>query len=783
MSLTHISMRRGKPAAYRKARSGLEQQTARSGLEKFLVELVRPRASQINGCAKRTWTDAKQSAPQAAITTLGAFPGGTKMLHCFQMMALTLCFLLSPTIHAQQPEAGAKIDAKQSSITARIDALFAAWDKPNTPGGALAVIKDGQIIYSHGYGMADLERGAPNTPATIFHVASMSKQFTAFAVHLLVQDGKLSLDDDVRKYLPELHDYGQTITIRHLLHHTSGLRDQWNLLALAGWRLDDVITEDDILQLLWRQKDLNFAPGAEFLYSNTGYTLLGVIVKRVSGMSLPAFTHERMFKPLGMQNTHFHDDYQSLVKGRASSYVQQPGGEYQYVALSYSNVGATSLFTTVEDLALWDQNFYDGRVGGKEMLAQMQVKGKLNSGKTIAYASGLVIGKYRGLSTVEHAGGDAGFRTDMLRFPDQHLSVTILSNAGDMNPSLLAQKVADIVLHDVLAPAPVEPKKQEWVAVQVDPKLLGTLVGDYALSPDFVITFTQENGQLMSQATGQDKFPVFAGGGRTFFAKVFDAQFTFGEPGNDGVVTSGVLHQHGRDMPAKRATRAPVALDELNARAGEFYSDELHVLYTLTQRDGKLLLRHPRGEVTLNQSAPDAFSANFPIGKIQFKCGTNKSCNGFTLSNGRVRNLQFSRIVIEPAIVHQTANDAAMPSTSEQPRLPPIAALPIYLRGSMNEWGLRDRMQALGHGKFEAKMLLDPGRHEFKVGSEDFSTIDFGAVSGDESTAVSKSRKMEVAGENFSIDVPQRAAYTFTFDASDPLSPLITVKSTEMTGK
>lgn len=574
------------------------------------------------------------------------------MQRCFTAVALTLCLLFSPPIHAQQSQAGVKTDAKQPPVTEKLDSLFSAWDKQNTPGAAVAVIKDGQIVYSHGYGMADLERAAPNTPATVFHVASMSKQFTAFAVHLLAQDGKLSLDDDVRKYLPELHDYGQTITIRHLLHHTSGLRDQWNLLALAGWRLADVITEDDILHLLWSQKELNFAPGAEFLYSNTGYTLLGVIVKRVSGMSLPAFTHQRMFKPLGMQNTHFHDDYQSLVKGRASSYVKQPGGGYQYVALSYSNVGATSLFTTVEDLALWDQNFYDGRVGGKELLARMQTKGKLNSGKTIDYASGLMIGDHRGLSTVEHAGGDAGFRTDMLRFPDQHFSVTILSNAGEMNPSLLARKVADVYLHDVLSPAPVEPKKQEWLEVQVDPKVLDTLVGDYALSPDFVITFTRENDQLMTQATGQGKFPVFGGGGRTFFAKVVDAQFTFSEPGDDGIVASGVLHQNGRDMLAKRVKRTPSPPDELNARVGEFYSDELHVLYTLTQKDGKLLLRYPRGEVTLDQTAPNVFSANFPIGKIQFKCETDKSCNEFALSNGRVRNLRFSRIVLNSAVVH-----------------------------------------------------------------------------------------------------------------------------------
>jgi uncharacterized protein (TIGR03067 family) len=199
----------------------------------------------------------------------------------------------------------AKEHADATSLTARTDRLFAAWDKPGSPGGALAVVQDGKVVYRRGYGTANLEYGIPITPATIFEVASVSKQFTAFTVQLLAQEHRLSLDDDVRKYLPELHDFGKTITIRHLLHHTSGLRDQSNLLRLAGWRSEDVITEQDVFNLVWRQEELNFEPGAEYLYSNTGYTLLGLIVKRISGRSLNVFCQERMFQPLGMKNTHF----------------------------------------------------------------------------------------------------------------------------------------------------------------------------------------------------------------------------------------------------------------------------------------------------------------------------------------------------------------------------------------------------------------------------------------------------------------------------------------------
>jgi CubicO group peptidase (beta-lactamase class C family) len=290
------------------------------------------------------------------------------------------------------------LPAPPPRVKEQVDQLFTKWDKVETPGAAIAIIKDGKIIYSRGYGMANLEYDIPNTPATVFHIASVSKQFTAFAIYLLERENKLSLDDDVRRYLPELHDFGKAITIRQLLHHTSGLRDQWNLLALAGWRLEDVITQQDVLGLIWRQKELNFAPGEQMLYSNTGYTLLGLIVERVSGTSLSKFTQERIFQPLGMTHTHFQDDYGSLVKNRAYSYYTQEGG-YKYIALSYSTVGPTSLFTTVEDLARWDQNFYDGRVGGEMVLDKMQAKGQLNNGRDINYASGLVIDEYRGLSS------------------------------------------------------------------------------------------------------------------------------------------------------------------------------------------------------------------------------------------------------------------------------------------------------------------------------------------------------------------------------------------------
>lgn len=683
-----------------------------------------------------------------------------RLAHLALMSATLFCCCIQARADAPAVAMAASTPQKQ------VDALFARWDRKDIPGCAVAVIRDGKLVYRRGFGMADLEHDAPILPTTPFHVASMSKQFTAFAIHLLAQDGKLSLDDDIRTYLPELHDFGQTITIRHLLHHTSGLRDQWGLLGLAGWRLDDVITEDDIVGLLARQKALNFAPGKEELYSNTGYTLLGLIVKRVSGKPLPVFTQERIFAPLGMTHTRFHDTYGTLVPGRALSYDTLPQGGYQYVALSYSNVGATSLFTTVDDLALWDQNFYDGKVGGKALLAAMQARGELSSGKTINYASGLLLGAYRGLQTVEHGGADAGYRSNLLRFPEQHLSVVILANAGDFNPGQLSRKVADIYLDKQMQPAPADTAKpaKALTEVAVDPGHLDALVGEYALTPQFALAITKEEGRLMAQATGQAKYPLFAADARTFFLKVVDAQFSFDAPGKDGVVAGGVLHQGGRDTPARRIARVPLSEAALSALEGEYYSEELHVLYTVARLGGQLTLSYPRGRMTLMQQSPTAFSADYPIGRVQFDCRAEASCSGMSVSNGRVRKLQFSKVTL-----------AAQPPASGLEGAPPFASEAMYLRGSMNAWGLRDRLQASGAQRYAATMPLEQGLHEFKVGSEDFEVIDLGAAGREQASTLSQPRKVETRGGNLSVAVSKAGAYRFVLDTSDPLAPTITV--------
>jgi CubicO group peptidase (beta-lactamase class C family) len=529
-----------------------------------------------------------------------------------------------------------------------VDQLFAQWAGPDSPGASIAIVQNGKIIYSQGYGAANLEYGVPNSPATVFPLASVSKQFTAFAIYLLVQDGKLSLDEDVRKYLPKLHDFGKVITIRQLLHHTSGVRDHWNLLILAGWRPEDQITDDDVARLLFQQTELNFAPGDRFLYSSSGYTLLAMVVKQVSGKTLPEFAKERIFDPLGMAHTHFQDDYGIVVKDRAYSYARQPDGKYQYVALSSSS----SLFSTVGDLARWDESFYTGEVGGPALLAQMQEKGKLNNGNEIDYASGLEIGKYCGLRTVEHAGGDAAYRTNILRFPDQRFSVVVLANAGDVNATALSFKIADIYLEDRLQPTPDKPSLGDKPEVTIDPKVLDAYVGDYELQdelrPGFIVSFSKDKDHLVARATGQSSLPMYAVSNTAFRLRVVPAEVVFDDPTEGGKTQNAILHQDGASLPMRRILITQPTAERLKAYEGQFYSAELGVTYDVFVRDGALKVHYPRGDIDLEPIGNDAFAGAFPIGSLKFVCGADGECNALSIDDGRVQNLRFVRVAITP---------------------------------------------------------------------------------------------------------------------------------------
>jgi CubicO group peptidase (beta-lactamase class C family) len=331
------------------------------------------------------------------------------------------------------------------SVARRIDGVFARYTS-KTPGCAVGVFQNGAIAFAKGYGLANIEYDAPITPRTPFIMGSVSKQFTAAAIALLVEQGRISLNDDVRKYVPELHDYGKRVTIDHLVHHTSGIRDFWALVDLAGMRYDDGYNVADVVDLAARQRNLNFDPGAEYAYSNTGYILLGVVVQRVTGQTLRQFATEKIFTPLRMSSSQFHDDHNEPVHGRAAAYSPAAGGAWKINIWNNDIVGQGGLMTTMEDLQKWDENFYTGAVGGPGFLKRQLQRGKLNNDSTLAYAFGLEVGAYRGLPMVEHSGSTGGYRTDLTRFPSAHTSVATMCNVSNADAVGFARRVADIVL-------------------------------------------------------------------------------------------------------------------------------------------------------------------------------------------------------------------------------------------------------------------------------------------------------------------------------------------------
>src|SRR5215207_1122191 len=348
------------------------------------------------------------------------------MLKLLLYLAALISVVLGPAaaaIMAQQNTPGPTDETAK-----KVDAYLSQWDKNDMPGVAIGVVKDGKLVYKRGLGMANLDYDVPNTTTTLFNVASVSKAFTAASVVLLSQQGKLSLDDDIRKYLPEIPQYAATITIRHLLHHISGIREYQALVRFAGLGTDNDYDEKFILKILARQKNISFKPGAKYSYSNSNYHLLGMIVARVSGKSLRVFADENIFKRLGMKNTRFADNRFEIVKNRAHGYMVGPGNSVRARSSLDDLVGDGGILTTVEDLYLWDQNFYDPKVGGKEMISLLTTPATLNSGEKSTYAFGMWNGKYKGLKKVTHSGNNSGYRAQIASFPDQRFSVIVLSN-------------------------------------------------------------------------------------------------------------------------------------------------------------------------------------------------------------------------------------------------------------------------------------------------------------------------------------------------------------------
>ncbi len=537
-----------------------------------------------------------------------------------------------------------------SSPESKVDKLFANWNSLDSPGAAAAIVKDGIVIYRKGFGCAQLEYGVPITPSTVFHVASVSKQFTAMAMTMLEAAGKLSADDDIRKYLPELADFGKTITIRHLLHHTSGLRDQWDLLVLSGWRMDDVITQAHIMDRLKRQRELNFAPGDQYLYSNSGFTLLAEIVSRVSGQPFTEWTRENIFKPLGMTSTHFHMDHEEIVKNRAYSYQGDRAKGFSQRLLNYANAGATSLFTTVEDMANWLRNFEDKRVGGAAVWDRMLTKGVLNNGSEITYARGIQVGEYKGLKWIGHSGGDAGFRSDIIYFPGEKFGAAVFSNLASFAPGTLTRQIAEIYLAskfkqpEAASPGGKTPASKE---ISLPVKSLETFVGTYWMEATQavrkIVLYKDKLIYVRPDEYNSDMAPVSE---TEFTMKDTPTRVLarFSDKTGKGYDTLTVSVEGQPAVVGKRMDPYTPTDEILKEYAGRYYSEELDTSYDFTVKSGALHLQFGHQEEdSLSPQKADFFSSG-NYAKIQFQRDGSGAIAGFKLSTGRVLNLKFLKI-------------------------------------------------------------------------------------------------------------------------------------------
>ncbi len=411
--------------------------------------------------------------------------------------------------------------APAQAPTEKLDQIVAKYDTKTAPGVEILVVQDGKELYRRTAGMANVEFGVPITRDSIFHLASVSKQFTAFAACLLEQEGKLNMDDDVRKYLPELPNYGTKITLRNLATHTSGLRDYYALSSLVGLTEADVWYNSQVHKLLFQQKHLNFKPGTKFEYGNSSFTLLGEVVSRVAKKPLTEFLNERVFTPLGMTKTQLIDDPELIVPNRVSSYYTFSGVLFKSI-LGPVSVGSTGINSTADDLVRWSQNFENPKVGTLKLFQRMS-QGVAASGD---YALGQEFKNYRGVKIAFHGGGDAGYRSYLIRVPDKKLTVVILSNSKEFFPHDLAYGALDTFLFN--GPEPEKPK------ASFNPKLLANFVGDYEIFPGMIAHLTTENGKLYYQGYGEkDKMELPRVGDYDFNFPIFTySRFTFKKSGN-----------------------------------------------------------------------------------------------------------------------------------------------------------------------------------------------------------------------------------------------------------
>lgn len=540
-------------------------------------------------------------------------------------LVLTIIALLATATSAQIPD--------KEKVIAGAERAFAKYTKTSVgpaPGCAAAVSLNGETVFEKAFGLAGLEHNVPNTPQTIFESGSVAKQFTAAALVLLQQDGKLSIDDPVRKYIPELPDYGAPLTIRHLLNHTSGLRDWGTVLSLTGaGRGDRVISQDLALDIITHQRALDFTPGAEYSYSNSGYNLAAIIVERVSRQKFPAFVEERLFKPLGMKNSSWRDDYTRIVPGRAQAYSRQGDGPWR-LNMPFMNVyGNGGMLTTVGDWMKWNA-MLDSRSLGAPLVAALETRGVLNDGRKIAYALGLEVDTYKGLKDVSHGGATAGYQTFLARYPDSKVSIGVMCNGTSPSAGRIASEITD----EVLGPFP-EARRTESAKVSEDElkKFVGLWRNEKTHGP---ARFVVENG--VSRWSGARAVPM---GGGQFTAGGDQLKFTFDQDGRP--VSAETIDSNGevtRFVPEKEWT--PTAAD-LASFKGDWFSEEAGATFTVAIDGEKSFLKQrPATSLLMKPLYKDHFEVQGYV--VWFTRDKGGKVDRLHIGASRMRDMPFVRL-------------------------------------------------------------------------------------------------------------------------------------------
>lgn len=535
-----------------------------------------------------------------------------------------------------------------------VDQLMSRYDGPESPGAAVQVWRDGKTIFSKAYGMAHLAYGIPFAPDTRTNIGSTSKQFTAFAVMLQQAAGKLSLDDGIRTHIPELPEFADRITIRHLLTHTSGLREFLNLIAMTGRRLDrgDWIDRDELIAIVQRQPKLQNEPGTEWNYNNTAYGLAALIVERTSGQDFDVFMKEQVFEPLGMAHTMVRRSPLHIVPGMAEGYTPTADGYLQIGDLGGA-VGAGAIYSSVEDLQRWVENFAEPRVGSAEILAEMMTPHELENGESTGYGLGLGIDEHRGLRRVQHNGADVAHRSSLVYYPEINAGITTQSNHAEFKSSI-TYDLAEAFFADAMEPkagedvAALEANADAFDPETFDPEAFDAFVGRYAMdaSPDFILTFTREGEAFYVQATGQPRLSLTPTSMTSFRLDRVEAAVTFhrdDEGGIEGVTLSQNGENHATRLEGEAAEAWTPSATDLEAFVGRYFSEELETFYEFRVEEGALVGHQRRiGDVKLASGKVDSFS--WEETTLTFERDRNDRVIGFYLENGRTRDVRFARV-------------------------------------------------------------------------------------------------------------------------------------------